>query len=402
MKLCTIDFENPLKTTIYGERYLNDAKGVFTDYSEVNPIYDPQGSMAIILTPFSLVPKNKCTAIKSSPTSELLHWVQTSNEYRFFWHPDVTRNELKVHGRIIMQPTSSTRTLLSENPPRVFIKTDLNKKHFRFERRLRRSSVEHSIAICDDLRQFCATLPSESRYAFLPESLGLIIVRGENDSSGVIYREVTPHPNQEKPVVLLPYHSLYAFDPFCKTDEPILIQLIRMNGGSDNLGYFVSEIVGPVLEAWVLLVSQRGLLPELHGQNALVEIDQDFCIRRIVHRDFQSMYFDAEIRTTLGLPHFAKHRVGTEDGTSVESQYSIVFDNMIGKYLLSRLATVYSMFFDTDYVVVANAIRTYHRSITGWRCARFPSVTYRFDISARMQRGNEVKLVSTGQEPEFR
>jgi len=402
MKLTQLFSDDILKSTIYGERFLNDTKGNFKDYSEVNEYYDPQGQITHVNLPYSFLPKDRCIVLQSHPSKELLEWVHVGNEYRFLWHPDVVRSDLDTNRTVRTQPTSSTRTLLTEHNPRIYIKTDLDKKHFRFVRRLKRSSVEHSISICTDLKNMSALLTDSNRYAFLAESLGLVVVGGDNEGSGVIFRETTPYPYVKDNRVLMPYHSLYANDPHYPKDRPLLVQLIELHASCDPLNYFVSEIVGPVIEAWVLLVSNRGLLPELHGQNALAEIDEHFHIRRVVHRDFQGTYSDTRIRTNLILPLLTKHVAGSESGTTIQSQYSHVFDGMIGRYLLSRLSKVFCIYFGIEHGKVSSAIRSYHHNLLSWREADFPKTTYRFESSASQQIGNNVQLVDTGKKPEFR
>lgn len=402
MKLTDINFAQPLTSTIYGERFLNDTKGRFEEYSQVDPRYDPQGSISHIDLPFVWLPKERVNVFRSEPSTEVLQTVINGENHRFLWHPDVARQEFRVEGVLRAQPTSSTRTLLTERSPRVYVKTDLDKKHFRFIRRLQRSSVEHSIVICSDLRQACKHLPEGSRYAFLPESLGFSVRGGSHEGSGVIFRESVPYPYVSDTRVMMPYHSLYAEDPNRPDDKPLLVQMVELHSGVDKLGYFVSEVVGPILEAWVFLVSTRGLLPELHGQNALAEIDSSFRIRRVVHRDFQSLYSDQEIRANLGLPQFVKHIAGREQGTTVPAQYSIVFDNMISKYLLTRIAKSFTHHFGIEYETVCAAMKEHHRSLSNWRMAQFPRTTYRFGSQAHEQVGNEVALVDTGESPVFR
>ena len=180
----------------------------------------------------------------------------------------------------------------------------------------------------------------------------------------------------------MPYHSLYAPDPNAPEDLPLLAQLVVLHGNGDKIGYFVSEIVGPILEAWTLLVSRKGLLPELHGQNSLLELDTRLRPRRVVHRDFQGTYSDSRIRAGLGLDLFSKHIFGTEPGSTVQSQYSHVFDGMIGRYLLSRLTKAFCPSFDEDYTKVAEAIKAYHRRIAEWS-ADFPPTTYRLETPQR-------------------
>ena len=47
-------------------------------------------------------------------------------------------------------------------------------------------------------------------------------------------------------------------------------------------------------------VRERGILPELHGQNTLLEIDAEGVPQRLIHRDFQSIYSDSGIRESKG------------------------------------------------------------------------------------------------------
>lgn len=402
MKLENLIFDDPLKSTIYGERFLNDTKGRFEDYSEVDVRYDPQGPISHIDTPFTFLSKDQCVAISSSPSDEVMKWVFVGDECRFLWHPDVLRQNLEIHGTIKTQPTSSTRTLLTEDVPRVYIKTDLDKKHFRFIRRLKRSSVEHSIAICDDLRKIDFASNGLSRYAFLPESLGLVVQGGDYEGSGVIFRETKPYPHVSDERVMIPFHSLYADDPNYPEDKPLLVQLVNLHGRENALDYFVVEIVGPIIEMWVSLVFQRGLLPELHGQNTLAEFSKELLIERVVYRDFQGTYSDTQIRTDRGLSLFTKHKAGDEPGTTRQSQYSHVFDGMIGRYLLSRLSRVFCTHFAVEYDTVASAIKSYHHGLPNSEIADFPETTYRFATRAHEQVGNEVRFVDTGESPEFR
>jgi hypothetical protein len=231
----------------------------------VNPKYDPQGSFPNIQLPYTLLTPERCIVLQDEPSSELKEWTRIGHKYRFFWHPDIVREEFELCGTVASQPSSSTRTLLTEEPFRTYIKTDLDKKHFRFIRRLKRSSVEHSVAVCPELRSMCKEITTQTRYSFLPESLGLIVVGGKHEGSGTLYREAKPFPHVGEKRIMIPYHSLYALDPNALCDPPLLVQLVLMHGSNDKIGYFVSEIVGPILEAWTLLVSKRGLLPELHG-----------------------------------------------------------------------------------------------------------------------------------------
>lgn len=348
MRLIDIDFDNTFETSIYCERHINDSKGRFEVYSTVNPMYDPQGAVSEFMIPFMWVKDKDINVYQDNPSSNLIRRAFKNNRYKFYWHPDTERMGLSVSGYDAMQPTSSTRTLLGTKEPYYYVKTDLDKKHFRFIRRLKESSISHSVKISSELRSMIVKPGISSTYSFLPESLGLVLSSGVHQGSGVIFRETKPFPLCADKRVILPYHSLYARDPFSSEEEPLLIQLCEIHSPNDPIGFFIEYIIGYIQDSWVLLLTNLGFLPELHGQNALIEIDENFFPKRMVHRDFQGTYSDSAIRTALGLPNLDKHQVGLEPGTTRDSQYSLVYDNMIGKYLFSRLANVFCSYY-TNY-----------------------------------------------------
>ncbi|MEN9881276.1 MAG: hypothetical protein RLZZ308_459 [Candidatus Parcubacteria bacterium] len=404
MKLENINFNEPEKTSVYAERYLNDSKGDFGKYSEVDQKYDPQSKTPHIEVPFIFLESKDLTIFESSPTPELLAAIKKDNRYKFFWHPD-TERIFTPNGYHVMQPTSSTRTMLDTETKAFYAKMDLDKKHFRFIRRLKRGSVEHSILVNDDLLEMFKNANAESieRFSILPESLGLVIDEGVHTDSGVIFRESKPFPLSEEKTVVLPYHSLYAEDPNAPNHKPLLVELCLRNSPKDPLGYFVENIIGPVQDAWVLLLNSRGLLPELHGQNALVEISDDLDVKRLVQRDFQGIYSDSKIRLENNLKEFDKHIVGSESGTTEKSQYSHVFDGMIGRYLFERLAKAFCKYFPSySYETVCKEIKLRFLSIPGNRLDVFPETAYRFGSTADEQTGNDVVLKDTNLPPEFR
>jgi len=404
MKLENVNFNKPNEASVYGERHLNDVKGEFSKYSEVNPKYDPQSKTPHIDVPFVFLESKDLTIFESRPTPELLAAIKKDKKYKFFWHPD-TERVFSPDGFNRMQPTSSTRTMLDTDSGAFYAKLDLDKKHFRFIRRLKRDSVEHSILINEDILEMLESADEESieKFGILPESLGLVINSKEHIDSGVIFRESKPFPPLQEKTVILPYHSLYAEDPNAPNDKPLLVELCIMHSPKDPLGYFIENIIGPIQDAWVLLLNSRGLLPELHGQNALVEIGEDLNIKRLIQRDFQGIYSDSTIRSGHSLKEFKKHIVGSESGTTKKSQYSHVFDGMIGRYLFSRLATTFCKYFTAySYEAVCEEIKLRFLSIQGNKLDVFPETTDRFNAPVEEQRGNEVELKDTKLPPKFR
>ena len=320
---------------------------------------------------------------------------------KFFWHPDLPSPfEGKPDGFYTVSPTSSTRTLLTRNSIYNFmIKTDLDKRHFRFRRRLKGSSVSHSVKMNQDIAD-AVRISSISFYAYLTESIGFVY-GDKNTGTGVIFREIIPRPVVNEPRQMIPYFSLYSRDDFFTQDMPILIELIELNSHYDPLGFFVNIIIGLIQDTWVYFVSNRGILPEMHGQNILLEIDVRGIPKRIIHRDFQSLYSDKDIRNSKKLPQFDKHVIGIEENITKHQQYSLVFDHFISKYLLERMVKTFVEFYKQySFEDVARQIRQRFINIPNNILDVFPQTTYRF--SKQPMKDNNVLVIDTREKPIFR
>ena len=102
--------------------------------------------------------------------------------------------------------------------------------------------------------------------AYLTESIGFVY-GDKNTGTGVIFREIIPRPVVNEPRQMIPYFSLYSRDDFFTQDMPILIELIELNSHYDPwVFFFVNIIIGLIQDTWVYFVSNRGILPEMHGQ----------------------------------------------------------------------------------------------------------------------------------------
>lgn len=401
-----------LEATRYMERYVNNVKtGTHHDRSETSIIYSPhEGIEEFPLPVFGLKPE-AVTVIQANPDQRILREVIGREVVKFFVHPDMAddveyldRVGIDANSRLnetyIVTPTSSTRTLLTTGKtPDFMVKTDLDRKHYRFIRRLKGSSVEHSIQISQEIEKNTTTeqLPE---YAFLPESLG-IVVGDSQKGAGVLFREIIPRPLQSETRVLVPYFSLYATDLKNSNDKPLLIQLIKENTKTGHEAeFFVDQILGKIVRNWTQFASKYGLLLELHGQNTLLELDEKMVPQRIVHRDFQSIYVDQEIRQKNGLDtSFQKHIVGAEAGTDRKTQFSIAYDHQVGDYLFDRLIKTFRNFYPQyGYEQIVSQVRNiFHSGFPDWQDV-FPNETYTYG----QQIGNEVSLIVKHPTPIFR
>lgn len=385
---------------MYLERYVNDVKGDFTNFSDVDPRYSPESGVIEFSAPFARVKRDMLTIFQDQPSREVYSTVFEDDTALFMWHPDVPSPFSKADGHIVVSPTSSTRTLLTRKLPHNFMaKTDLDKRHFRFIRRLKGSSVEYSIAINRDIRE-ATEAGSVPFYGYLPEVIGLVY--GDMQTgTGVLYRELTPRPLVQESRILLPYFALYSQDGHFPQDKPIMFDLIEQNSANDPVGFFVNVLVGLVQDTWAYFVANRALLPELHGQNTCLEINENGAPTRLIHRDFQSMYSDRDRRSALSLRQFRKHHAGEEDNITKEQQYSLVFDHFISNYLLARMVRSFVALYPRyTFDDVAKQIQTRFLGIQGNVLDVFPDTTYRFGKKAMV--GNEVSVVTTGEPPIFR
>jgi len=411
MKIETLQ-QQGLEATRYMERYVNNVKpGTHSDWSETNIDYSPHEGISEFPVPVFGIKPEEATILLSNPDRNLIREVIGKDVVRFFVHPDMANDpkyldiagidpDSRLDEIYMVTPTASTRTLLTKDRKSNFmIKTDLDRKHYRFIRRLKGSSVDHSIRISRELERV-AREDDASEYAFLPESLGVVLNDGE-DGAGVLFREVVPRPFASDARVLIPYFSLYADDLKNPDDLPLLIQLVRKNADAGGeMQFLTDQILGKIVRNWTHFATQYGLLLELHGQNTMLEIDESFRPQRIVHRDFQSIYVDRQIRERNGLDlPFRKHIVGEEAGTDRPRQFSIVYDHQVGDYLFDRLINTFRRYYpEYSYKDISSRVsQIFRQGFPDWREV-FPEETYTYG----QQIGNEVNLVPKHLEPIFR
>ena len=382
------------------ERFVNSPKGNWSDYSEVSLKFSPESDIKSFEVPILEFEKTEIQIIESNPSAEVISQISPDGLFQFFIHPYIISPETELLSYRTGAPTSSTRTILIESDcPRFMVKTDLDRRHFRFRRRLKAGSVRHSLRMNTELESVAGS-GNLHRYAVLPESIG-IIASIEGRESGMIVRELLPRPRVPDDRFLIPYFSLYSKDPKFEGDAPLLVQIVESNASNNHLDYFLENIVGPIQDAWAALVSERGILPELHGQNALLEVDKQGRPVRVVHRDFQSIYTDEETRREKGFEQYEKHIAGREDGITKKSQYSLVYDHFITGYLISRLAKCFiSHFCEYSEKKVSEKIRDRFRSIPYNDISVFPDTVHGFG-SAEMK-DNEVTVVNKNIEPTYR
>lgn len=345
------------------ERFVNDISHSSTAaYSEVEKSYQPRTGKQEFLLPVFVLPKDSCTVHTAAPNKLAKNFIQDKNGIRFFCHPDSLSDfrsaEFKKDPFLLRAaPTSSTRTVFPLETPGLTIKTHLGKRISHFVRRLRGSSVVHSIQISRD----CAALAREAKcpkeFAYLPESIGVV---HKKEDLGYIVREMRPRPWVSTPRILVPFFALYSRDIHRSKDAPILTQLIKKSG-LQPLEYFEHSILNPFMKTWAYAFLSRGILFESHAQNTLLELDESLVPQRIVVRDFQSVPVDPVIRARNRLTTpFKKHVIGRGDYPRL-IEHSLQYDRFIGHCMFRAFANFFQSEFgistDVFYASVRKAFR---------------------------------------------
>lgn len=405
-------YEDQLEATRYAERYVNNVKvGNHKDWSDTSVEYSPHEGVENFPVPVFALTEGEFKVLQAEPDPRLVREI-LGKDILFFVHPDLAQDQeylervglssaKQIEGEpYFVTPTSSTRTLLTTGREFNFmVKTDLDKRHYRFIRRLKGGSVDHSVRVSAELSRICSQV-SLPEFSFLPESLG-IIVGDEEKGAGVLFREIIPRPIIPEKRVIIPYFSLYANDLKHPEDAPLLVQLITANSAQgEELNFFTNEVIGKVVRNWTRFAIDFGMLLETHGQNTLIEVDENLMPQRIVFRDFQGMYFDKEIREAGGLEiPVVKHIVGEEVGTDRKSQFSLNYDHFVGDYLFDRLAETFLRYFPQyTYEQVTAEVRKIFRATIPDPSVILPNQTYTFGE----QKGNDVNLVVNHPTPIWR
>lgn len=409
MKIEDVFNGNP--THLYMERYVNEGSKTYSRFasrSDAAPEYQPESETESYGLVCVQVPKASVSVYQDNPNEHLLKSYLRDDHVLFCIHPETWSstdvqfiNELHTFPLaqpIGVAPTSSTRTVLttgySDSFPAHFIKLHYPRRMSRFIRGLRKKNINNSIEGSKDLSHITV-----ERFAYLPESLGFTYGTGDN-AWGFLVRECPPRPYPEEPRYLIPYFSLYSQDRKQPDDPPLLIQLIE-HLGADPTAFTLNEIILPVIECWVKVVKEGGLLLESHGQNILLEIDTQGHPRRVVHRDLD-VWVDPQVRERAGHPvPFLGNRVGVDTDYPRQSYYSLIYDGFVGHHLFDYLAKVLDRFYS---IKVKDLRRSCQEAFHGYfpdAGLFFPDNTT-FYFSEEPLSGNKYKIIDMKQAPEWR
>ncbi|MBI5732580.1 hypothetical protein HY967_01300 [Candidatus Jorgensenbacteria bacterium] len=353
-----------LENFIALERYVNKPKYSPTALiSEVGKEYHPRNGNSTFLLPYHELKQSEVEIITACPgeTARLAVQGESPETIKFFVHP-IMQNEIftnqKPNRVVEVAPSSSTRTVIfTKEHQGLMVKLHLNKRISRFIRRLKASSIEHSIMISRELETIIKNPRTPTHFAFLPESIGIIRKAATPDETiGYLIRESTPRPYIKETRFIIPFFALTSPDTRSLNDAPLLIQMGKYLH-RDPFNILIEEILDPFLSVWAYIFLRYGILLEAHGQNTLLEINDNYEPKRIVHRDFQSTPIDPGIRKKRKIStQFTKHVIGQGDYPARLEQ-SLMYDHFVGDYLFSSLEEFSYVYLNRSHELFRNKIR---------------------------------------------
>jgi hypothetical protein len=400
------------------ERYVDEATQTYSRFaaqSEVAPQFRPRSECPSFEAITVRAPRERVSLFEADPDPALRARYVSDDEVRFVVHPETwaspdldRRSELlalPLGEPIRVAPTASTRTVLAldDGPlfPRHFLKLHYPRRISRFNRRLRLVNIRNSVLATRDV----AELRSD-RFAVLPDVLGVTYdgARGAGGPEpwGFLVREARPRPHvpRSEQRVLVPYFALYGGDLHHPDDPPLLVQMIERLGVEPE-GFVVEEIMIPVLECWAKAARERGILLESHAQNVLLEVDERFRPRRVVHRDLD-VWFDRRVRERAGLSlPFDGAWIGRDTPYPHAPHYSLVYDRFVGRELFDYLLAILTRHFAADGARVRERVKAAFHHAFPAAADFFPKRTM-FYFGDELLPDNEFALVDMQREPDWR
>ena len=333
----------------YLERYRNEGTRTYSShaaYTEAGDRYRPDGDQERFLLEAFKLPREQMLVYTADPPAALAAEYLTPSEAWFLVHPQLLESDrqdiylkrtlaLSSERRLIhVSPSSSTRTLFVEElgPPQA-VKVHFPFKVSRYTRKMRDEVIEQALNVSRELQAGIGRM--DCRFAFMREVIGVAhqdlqpdSARGEN--WGYLVRDITPFPDSGVRRPLIPGFALYGQDYFDPAAPLLLYDLI---GDRDPLAYVLEQIMLPIVRHWTTAFRHFGYILEPHGQNVLLELNDEGTICRIVHRDL-SVGIHMGRRRDIGLPD---GDLNNYNRTEHNAFCSITYDRFIGGHFFDRL-----------------------------------------------------------------
>lgn len=228
-------------------------------------------------------------------------------------HPDCINSPFLKKANVkpskyIVMPTSSARTmLLSNTSNNDFIKLTYDKIIDRSPRFIFLKDALISLENTYKLQKAIDDEIMPKTFAILPETSAKVTILKNNDeevSWGTIYREKNPYPNINGNKPYIPAFSLFSKDHKNKVNDPLITKLINLSNKTPK--QYLLNILDITIDSFFALVINCGLFSEMHAQNCLYEIDENYNITRLILRDMQDIAKDTLIKPNDPFPYMTE------------------------------------------------------------------------------------------------
>lgn len=345
----------PIPDLYYAERYRNKGTRTYSNhasYSEAVENYRPDSENEKFAVKLLNLSPEYLNIYLANPSESLLTQYIGQNNVQFCVHPQMMDCNIddpylshylplsEQVDNLMVMPSASTRTLFAidaTNPHAV--KLHFPFKVSRYTRKMRDEVIEQAINVSLELEKGINKMSTD--FAFLREVIGISFkesntanaitansIRGEN--WGFVVRDMQPFPLVAEKRVLIPGFALYGEDYFDPNIRPLLYDLI---GSDDPLTFVLDKIMLPIVRHWIESFRHFGYLIEPHGQNVLIELDQGYHIKRIVHRDL-SVGIDMRRRRDIGL---SSDNLNDYNRMEEGAFHSIAYDRFMGNHFFNRI-----------------------------------------------------------------
>ena len=333
----------------YLERYRNEGTRTYSrhsDYSEAETIYRPGGGGESFNLPVFRIPRPYLHIYTANPAADLMSRYLHDDHALFCVHPQVLsscRNDrylqlIEQKGEsgpeILVEPSSSTRTLLVKDQLPHALKVHFPFRVSRYGRKMRDEVIEQAIAVSLEIEKGIEHF--DQSFGYLPEVIGVACrnldescARGEN--WGYLVRDMRPLPGISEERYYVPGFALYGRDFSDPEREPLLWDLI---GSAEPLEFILENLMLPIIRHWVQCYRSSGFMLEPHGQNVLLELDSKWTVARIVHRDL-SVGIDMRRRQHNGL---SSEQLNSYNRMFSGEFLSITYDMFMGSHFFDRVA----------------------------------------------------------------
>lgn len=345
--------ENPIDAYLKCERFINNgspSKNNNTTSESTAP------KSAVENFKISLVSFNH--SVKTEDIGEKIEHIPSNAIYI---HPDflnevvLLAKQAKVLKNIVVAPTSSGRTVLTQNTnPTMFLKLAYPKCLGRLTRHMGRDKILSACEVTN--RLVCAIDNNEmnGKFALLKENKGRIAYIPDSKNIyewGMIIRESRPYPYVDDEEYIMPFFSLFASEyiPGGNSTNLEHIYFIRQFYDAqkkDANSFMLEDLIFPLFDCYFDALLKAGIELEAHAQNMLFSFDKDFKIRRIICRDLESAGRDITLMRRLGIPCNTENQykcnqlLPKDPFQKYEKWYithSFMFDFKLGEYIITPL-----------------------------------------------------------------